>query len=295
MTIAATCVSVAFVVGMLLVRSWWSSSRRTFVRAVAPFVGAVEINSPVNVVARKVLSTLFIHRSFSPWGSDRHISELLRAEGQLRSLGMFRSQQLFLSTSAFAIAGVWSVLRSVTHDSSPGLGMFITMTSLPLGGWYATWVLKNRVAKRAQCADDELPDLLELLAFAVSAGEPFQNALTRVCDMTSGVLSQELKGNLAMVKAGASLTAALTQVKNAFSSELVARAMRAMVVALERGTPIAEVLRAQASDARAAHTRYLLVLAGKKESAMLAPVVFFVLPMIVAVAIYPGLIAMRVL
>ena len=57
---------------------------------------------------------------------------------------------------------------------------------------------------------------------------------------------------------------------------------------------MAEVLRAQARDARAESARALLVLAGKKETAMMIPVVFLILPVIVAVALYPGLVALNV-
>ena len=62
-----------------------------------------------------------------------------------------------------------------------------------------------------------------------------------------------------------------------------------MAVAIERGTPLADVLRAQAQDARDNAKRELMETAGKKEIAMLAPVVFFILPLTVVFAIFPGL------
>ena len=60
-------------------------------------------------------------------------------------------------------------------------------------------------------------------------------------------------------------------------------------MAIERGTPLADVLRAQAQDARDNAKRELMETAGKKEIAMLAPVVFFILPLTVVFAIFPGL------
>ncbi len=62
-----------------------------------------------------------------------------------------------------------------------------------------------------------------------------------------------------------------------------------VAVAIERGTPLADVLRAQAQDARDNAKRELMETAGKKEIAMLAPVVFFILPLTVVFAIFPGL------
>jgi tight adherence protein C len=78
-------------------------------------------------------------------------------------------------------------------------------------------------------------------------------------------------------------------------SQALSRAFHALTLALERGTPLAQVLRAQAADARAQQARLLLVLAGRKETAMMLPVVFLILPMIVAVALYPGIVALQVL
>ena len=62
-----------------------------------------------------------------------------------------------------------------------------------------------------------------------------------------------------------------------------------MIVAIERGTPMGEVLRAQAYDAREAARRALMEEGGRKEIAQMVPVVFLVLPVTVVFALYPGL------
>jgi tight adherence protein C len=51
---------------------------------------------------------------------------------------------------------------------------------------------------------------------------------------------------------------------------------------------MAEVLRAQAADARAAGRRSLMEAAGRKDVAMLIPVVFLILPTVVLIALFPG-------
>ena len=64
------------------------------------------------------------------------------------------------------------------------------------------------------------------------------------------------------------------------------------VVAIERGTPLADVLRAQATDVREVGKRALLEASGKKEISMMAPVVFLILPITVLFALYPGLVTL---
>ncbi len=65
-----------------------------------------------------------------------------------------------------------------------------------------------------------------------------------------------------------------------------------MVVAIERGTPLADVLRAQAVDVREVGKRALLEAGGRKEISMMVPVVFLILPITVMFALYPGLVTL---
>ena len=67
-----------------------------------------------------------------------------------------------------------------------------------------------------------------------------------------------------------------------------------IVGALERGTPLVEVLRAQAQDSRDVAKRDLLETAGKKEVAMMIPLVFLILPMTIVFAIWPGIFVLQV-
>ena len=73
----------------------------------------------------------------------------------------------------------------------------------------------------------------------------------------------------------------------------LSRFVEGIAVAIEHGTPLADVLRAQAQDVRDNAKRELMETAGKKEIAMLAPVVFFILPLTVIFAVFPGLSLMR--
>jgi tight adherence protein C len=68
----------------------------------------------------------------------------------------------------------------------------------------------------------------------------------------------------------------------------LARFVDGVAVAVERGTPLADVLRAQAVDVREAGKRSLLEAGGRKEIAMMVPVVFLVLPVTVVFALFPG-------
>ena len=70
----------------------------------------------------------------------------------------------------------------------------------------------------------------------------------------------------------------------------MSRAVDQLVAAIDRGTPLADVLHAHAADARADEQRELIEQAGRKEIAMLVPLVFLILPVSVLFAIFPGVV-----
>lgn len=71
------------------------------------------------------------------------------------------------------------------------------------------------------------------------------------------------------------------------------RCVDQLLGALDRGTPLAEVFRAQAQDARDEARRSLLETAGAKEIGMLVPLVFLILPVTIAFAIFPGIVVLQ--
>ena len=126
---------------------------------------------------------------------------------------------------------------------------------------------------------------------AVTAGEGPVGALERVHRTSDGELSRELGRALSEARAGASFVQALDGIARRTSLTPLSRFVDGVAIAVERGTPLAEVLRAQAADVREAGKRRLLEAGGRKEIAMMVPVVFLVLPVTVLFALFPGLIS----
>ena len=114
-------------------------------------------------------------------------------------------------------------------------------------------------------------------------------ALERIANLSSGHLSAELQRCLVDARAGASLPEALQGLSDRTGLPGLARFVDGIVVAVERGTPLADVMRAQAQDARDASKQQLIESGGRREIYMMIPVVFLVLPVTILFAIYPGL------
>ena len=148
--------------------------------------------------------------------------------------------------------------------------------------------LSREVTRREERMLAEFPTIAELLALAVAAGEGAVGALERVTRISRGELARELGRALADARAGASLVHALQGIATRTSLPQLARFVDGVAIAVERGTPLADVLRAQAVDVREAGKRALLEAGGRKEIAMMVPVVFLVLPVTVLFALFPG-------
>ena len=149
--------------------------------------------------------------------------------------------------------------------------------------------LTRQVERREERMMAEFPTVAELLALAVAAGEGPVGALERVTTVSRGELAKELGRALADARAGRlARPGAATGIGGRTSLPALARFVDGVAIAVERGTPLADVLRAQAVDVREAGKRALLEAGGRKEIAMMVPVVFLVLPVTVLFALFPG-------
>ena len=154
--------------------------------------------------------------------------------------------------------------------------------------------LSTQVKNRERQVLTEFPTIAELLALSVAAGESPVSALDRVVRRSHGALSEDLAAACSPGCAPASRSAsAFESLARSTGLPIVARFATGITVAMERGTPLADVLHAQAADVREAGRRLLIETAARKEIAMMAPVVFFVLPVTILFAFYPGVLGLR--
>lgn len=213
----------------------------------------------------------------------------LRA-GQQADVDRFRAEQVVWgvagAVAGLALGGVIAVSKQqVVVPALVGLVVVGALTGMSA----RDYLLTRAAVQREKRMLAEFPTVAELLALAVSAGEGATGALERVCRLSRGELADELRRCLADARAGANLPTALRGLADRTGLMSLSRFVDGIVVAVERGTPLADVLRAQAQDVREEGRRRLMEEGGKKEIAMMVPVVFLILPVTVLFALYPGL------
>jgi tight adherence protein C len=230
-------------------------------------------------------------RVFGPLLADgaRHVDRLLGGRVAVRrrldalgaetSVEDFRVEQVVWGGLGLLGGAVVTTVGSALAGSVNVLSAVLLCVAGLVGGVLGRdWWLTQQVQRREELLLAEFPVVAELLALAVTAGESPTAAIARVTRLSGGELAAELRATLGRARAGVPLVEALQQLADRTSLDPLARFVDGVIVAIERGTPLAEVLRAQAADVREAGKRRLLEAGGRKEIQMMVPVVFLVQP-----------------
>jgi tight adherence protein C len=227
-------------------------------------------------------------------GGETVIRTRLRQSGSALSVPGHRTRQLF--GALLGAAGGITVAVFAARDGIRFVPIaVIALAAGAIAGIVIVDALLARAARRRSARiAEEFPTVVEFLALSVAAGESILEALRRVARTGSGELAGEIEGVVRRAAAGQPLATGLAELRDELAVPAVGRLIDQILAALDRGTPLAEVLRAHALDARDESKRLLLEAAGTREVAMLVPLVFLILPVTVLFAVWPGLMVLQV-
>lgn len=225
-------------------------------------------------------------------GGDGALARRLRRAAWSIDTTQFRARQLAWAVGGLAGGGVVVVILVLIGNAAPSLGLVPVLAAVGAALGYDAWLTRAARVRVARI-EDELPTVLEFLALCLSAGEGILDSLRRVSEIGAGDLTSELRGVVVAVGTGSSLSESLTRLAGWLDVAGLSRAVDQLVAALDRGAPLAQVLHAQALDAREDAKRGLIERAGRKEIYMLVPLVFLILPLSVLFAVFPGIFMLR--
>ena len=226
-------------------------------------------------------------------GGARSVRRRLERAGIDKTVQEFRIEQVQWGLVGFAVLAAYGVLKTLASPTNALTSLLLCALAFAAGVLLRENRLTAQAAARERLILTEFPTVAELLALSVAAGESPVSALDRVVRRSHGALSEDLSHVLARIRTGEPVGVAFESLARSTGLPIVARFATGITVAMERGTPLADVLHAQAADVREAGRRLLIETAARKEIAMMAPVVFFVLPVTILFAFYPGVLGLR--
>lgn len=225
-------------------------------------------------------------------GGAASVRQRLTRAGSLSSVQDFRIEQVVWGSIGFAAVATVGSLATLRGRGEPGSWFLLCLFAAVFGVMARDYHLGSVVRRREQQMMAEFPTIADLLALSVAAGEGPIAALDRVVRVCRGELSRELAVVLAESRTGVPVAAALHGLAHRTGLPVVARFAEGFAIAVERGTPLADVLHAQAADVRDAGRRALIEIGARKEVLMMVPVVFLVLPVTVVFAFWPGVVGL---
>ena len=159
---------------------------------------------------------------------------------------------------------------------------------------YSGEVLKRKKKAELRRLELEFPSVVELFAILVSAGQSPSAALLRISEVSNGAFAALLSKCVHEMRHGAPLSSALEMLNELVKSPSIRRFNDSILIAMERGTQLSDVLYRQVEEVRQAQRTAMLERAGKAEIVLMIPVVFLILPVSVLFALWPSYFALGV-
>lgn len=236
-------------------------------------------------------------------GRDRRspARELVQRIGSSRRFARPPSEKL---ASRLAASGsTWAVeelagAKTIGAAAGLGLGLLLPAPGLlvsPLlafvGYRLPDLMLARKVAGRRREADAELPQLLDLLAAASTAGLSVPLALDRAVASLHGPLAEELESAVRAVTLGRRWRDELRAMAERMRLADLRRAVAALTRSESLGTSLADAMTRFASEVRSARRAAASERARKAPVKMLFPLVFMILPAFLLLTVVPVLLS----
>jgi tight adherence protein C len=241
--------------------------------------------APIVTALSRIIETLV--------GGAESTARRIRQAGLEVSVSEFRARQVVWGGAAAAAGILLAIGAGTVSGAAVALQVTIVVVFAASGIVGRDYLLQRQARARLARMQEELPTVLEFLTLSLSAGEGIVDAVRRVARIGNGELARELSRVVTETTTGSPFSDSLVRTADALQLPAFSRFAEQLTSAIDRGTPLADVLRAQAQDAREQAKRELIESAGRKEVAMLVPLVFLILPMTVAFAIFPAVLVLR--
>jgi tight adherence protein C len=206
--------------------------------------------------------------------SERHVSIFLAAE---------------LALGLLLAAGAYEFLHLRGLDLRSPLTVPLIAGMMGLLGLYLPYMwLRRRVQDRQRRLRRALPDALDLMAIAVSAGLSLDSAMLEVVERWDSELSRELQQVLTEMQLGASRRQAMLNLVKRTQLDELRLLIAAVLQAEELGGNLSETLSVQAEQLRIRRRQRAEEQARKAPVKMLLPLVGFIFPAMFVVLLAPA-------
>jgi tight adherence protein C len=184
------------------------------------------------------------------------------------------------------------MLWSTAGNWSPFLAVVATVYAAGIGWFGPIFLLKRRASSRTTRIELQLPELIDLLVVTLEAGVGFTAALHRSTEQMTGPLGEEIRLTLREHSLGLSMDRALANLLERADVPAVRSFVRAVIQSEALGVSIGQVMRDLATEMRTRRRQIIEEKAQKAPIKMLFPLAFLILPSLLLIVLYPGVVNM---
>jgi tight adherence protein C len=222
----------------------------------------------------------------------RQVQRLRRKLGQAghpseRHLALFLATELALALLLGSAGYAILELRGL-GERAPVLPLLIAAMLVLLGLYMPYMWLRRRVEWRQRTLVSSLPDALDLMSIAVSAGLSLDSAMQEVVQKWEGELSRELNQLLNEMQLGVTRRQALLNLVERTQLDDLRLLVAALIQADELGANLSETLGVQAAQLRVRRRQKAEEKARKAPVKMLIPLVGLIFPAMFVVLLAPA-------
>lgn len=300
--------SAAVVTSMFLL--WWSVAAERVPKAASRLAeGAVgrlrQTGDDASAIESANLRTIELSRSAQERVVDPLMEGLARRARRLTPVGLIEALE-----HRIVLAGAtarWPVEKALAVKLALGIGgvvvglfLFATdpsgvrllfLVALGAVGYFGLdFFFNQRGQERQKQIQLELPDVLDQLTVSVEAGLAFEAALAQAGRSGKGPLSEELIRTLQDIQIGLPRTQALEKLLDRTEVDDLQHFVIAVKQAEQYGVAIADVLRVQSKEMREKRRQRAEERAMKIPVKIVFPTVFCILPVVMIIALGPGII-----
>ncbi len=230
--------------------------------------------------------TVGLARRLAPMSNLPRVQQRLLMAGEPAGLSALDFVGLrILAAGVGALLALWLTL---TLQAPLRSVLFFVLAGALTGYIYPNIWLNRRIRRRQEAIRRALPNALDMLTIAVSAGLGFDAAVARVVEKWSNPLTEEFERMLFEMQLGVPRAEALRHLAERTGVEEITSLVAIIIQAERLGASISDVLQAQAQTMRQRRRQWAEEQARKAPIKMLIPLVLFIFPALFIVILGPA-------
>ncbi len=244
-------------------------------------------------VWKKIFSSFARRPSKNKKGSEKINERNLQMENELRLAGIHLSVQEFIFLRLMVEAGLLAagIAAALTLVNDIQLQLVILIFSLFSMVLIPRYLIKSRIKSRQLALQNQLPNVLDVLCVSIEAGLSFDSALLKVIERFKGPLIDEFSQVYHEIKMGKPRRDALVSLSQRSNVSELQTFISAVVQSEKFGTPMKNVLLAQAQQLRVSRRQHAQEKGMKAPVKMMLPMVVFIFPVMFIILLGPTLIS----